>query len=181
MRNNAFHSTYLRDRVGSATCTPTQPCEAGSFASFTLTYTAGYFGIDDTGSLKIVSRFASDMGRLQTADPKGWNYVSAEASNGAVLELRYDPKGNIRPWDKTLSIRVQRGFLREGDRILVRIGDTRQGSPGIRVQTFVEPTFEFKVLVDAFATYNFVELPVQPTIAVIAGPPVLYKAILPTQ
>jgi hypothetical protein len=160
---------------------PAEPCEAGSFASFTLTYTAGYFGIDDTGSLKIVSRFASDMGRLQTTDPKGWNYVTAEASNAAVLELRYDPKGNVRPWDKTLSIRVQRGFLREGDRIVVRIGDTRQGSPGIRVQTFVEPTFEFKVLVDAFATYNFVELPNQPTIAVIAGPPVLYKAILPTQ
>ena len=181
MRNCAFHSTYLEDRVGHATITPTAPCEAGSFASFTLTYTAGYFGIDDTGSLKIVHRFASDSGKMQFTDPAGWNYVTAEASNGAVLELRYDMKGNIRPWDKTLSIRVQRGFLREGDRIVIRIGDTRQGSPGIRVQTFSEPTFEFKVLVDAFATYNFVELPVQPSFPVVAGPPVLYKAVLPTQ
>lgn len=181
MRNNAFHSTYLRDRVGHATITPTTPVEAGAFTSLTLTYTAGYFGIDDTGSLKIVHRFASDMGRIQFTDPKGWNYVSAEASNGAVLELRYDQKGNIRPWDKTLSIRVQRGFLREGDTIVLRIGDTRQGSPGIRVQTFTEPTFEFKVLVDAFATYNFVELPEQPCIPVVAGPPVLYKAVLPTE
>jgi len=181
MRNNAFHSTYLNDRVGHATITPANPCEAGSFSSFTLTYTAGYFGIDDTGGLKIVHRFASDMGKPQFTDPAGWNHVSAEASNGAVLELRYDQKGNIRPWDKTLSIRVQRGFLREGDTITVRLGDTRQGSPGLRVQTFSEPTFEFRVLVDAFATYNFVELPIQPTIAVVAGPPVLYKAILPTQ
>lgn len=181
MRNNAFHSTYLRDRAGHATISPTHPCEAGSFAELTLTYTAGYFGIDDTGSLKIVHRFASDMGKMQFTDPAGWNYVSAEASNGAVLELRYDQKGNIRPWDKTLSIRVQRGFLREGDQIVVRIGDRRRGSPGIRIQTFTEPTFEFKVLVDAFATYNFVELPIQPTIPVVAGPPVLYKAILPTQ
>lgn len=181
MRNNAFHSTYLNDRVGFATITPTTTCEAGAFASLALTYTAGYFGIDDTGSLKIVHRFASDMGKMQFSDPAGWNYVTAEASNGAVLELRYDQKGNIRPWDKTLSIRVQRGFLREGDRIVVRIGDTRQGSPGIRIQTFTEPTFEFKVLVDAFATYNFVELPIQPSIPVVAGPPVLYKAILPTQ
>ncbi len=181
MRNNAFHSTYLNDRIGHATLTPSTPCEAGSFASFTLIYTAGYFGIDDTGGLKIVHRFASDMGRLQFTDPKGWNYVTAEASNGAVLELRFDQKGNIRPWDKTLAIRVQRGFLREGDTITVRIGDTRQGSPGIRVQTFVEHTFEFKVLVDAFATYNFVELPQQPSVAIVAGPPVLYKAILPTE
>lgn len=181
MRNNAFHSTYLQDRVGHATITPTTPCEAGAFTSLTLTYTAGYFGIDDTGSLKIVHRFASDMGKPQFTEPAGWNYVTAEASNGAVLELRYDQKGNIRPWDKTLSIRVQRGFLREGDTITVRLGDTRKGSPGLRVQTFSEPTFEFRVLVDAFATYNFVELPIQPTIAVVAGPPLLYKAILPTQ
>ena len=181
MRNNAFHSTYLRDRAGHASITPTTPVEAGAFASLTLTYTAGYFGIDDTGSLKIVHRFASDMGKMQFTDPKGWNYVSAQASNGAVLELRYDQKGNLRPWDKTLSIRVQRGFLREGDTIVVRIGDTRQGSPGIRIQTFTEPTFEFKVLVDAFATYNFVELPEQPCIPVVAGPAVLYKAVLPTQ
>ena len=180
MRNNAFHSTYLAERAGSATITPTTTCEAGQFAALTLTYTAGYFGIDDTGSLKIVHRFASDMGKMQFSDPAGWNYVTAHASNGAVLELRYDMKGNIRPWDKTLLIRVQRGFLREGDTITVHIGDTRQGSPGIRIQTFTEPTFEFKVLVDAFATYNYVELPIQPTITVVAGPPVIYKAILPT-
>lgn len=89
MRNNAFHSTYLNDRLGHATLTPTTPCEAGSFASFILTYTAGYFGIDDTGGLKIVHRFASDMGKPQFADPAGWNYVTAEASNGALLELRF--------------------------------------------------------------------------------------------
>lgn len=185
MRNNAFHSTYLADRAGHATIVDAGGAaldyEAGAFAALTLTYTAGYFGIDDTGSLKIVHRFASDMGKPQFSDPKGWNYVSAEASNGAVLELSYDQKGNIRPWDKTMMIRVQRGFLREGEQIVVRLGDTRQSSPGLRMQTFTEPTFEFKVLVDAFATYNFVELPEQPTVAVRAGPPVLYKAVLPTE
>lgn len=180
MRNNAFHSTYAADRVGRATVTPTGEFEAGAFASFTLTYIAGYFGIDDTGSLKLVHRFASDMGKPQFTDPKGWNYVTAEASNGAALELRYDQKGNIRPWDKTIHIRVQRGFLREGDSITVRLGDTRGGSPGLRMQTFHESSFRFKVLVDAFATYNYVELPLQPEIAVVAGQPVLYKAILPT-
>jgi hypothetical protein len=166
--------------MGSAAISPQGEFEAGSFQSFTLTYTAGYFGIDDTGSLKIVHRFASDMGRPQFTDPKGWNYTTVEASNGAVLEVKYDGKMNIRPWDKTLFIRVVRGFLRENDRVIVRFGDTRQGSPGIRMQTFNEPTFEFRVLVDAWATYNYVELPVQPHISVVAGPPVLYKAILPT-
>ena len=174
------HSTYLPEKMGSATVEPSGSFEAGSYQEFTLTYTAGYFGIDDTGSLKIVHRFASDMGRPQFDNPGAPNYVTVEASNGAVLQVEYDIKRNIRPWDKTLYIKVVRGFLREGDQIVVRFGDRRQGSPGIRLQTFCEHTFEFKVLVDAIATYNYVELPEQPEIEIVPGPPVLYRAILPT-
>ncbi len=174
------HSTYLPERMGTAQITPTGAFEAGGFHSFTLVYTAGYFGIDDTGSIKIVHRFASDMGRPQWSDPTAANYTTVEASNGAVLDVLFDPKLNIRPWDKTLLIRVVRGFLREGDTITVRFGDPRQGSPGMRVQTFCEPTFEFRVLVDAIATCDYVELPEQPTIAIVAGPPVTWKAILPS-
>ena len=151
------HSTYLPEKMGSATVSPTGRFEAGSFEEFTVTYTAGYFGIDDTGSIKIVHRFASDMGRPQFDDPAAPNFTTVEASNGAVLLVEYDMKRNIRPWDKTLYIKVVRGFLSEGDRIIVRFGDRRQGSPGIRLQTFCEETFEFRVLVDAIATYNYVE------------------------
>jgi len=164
---------YAADRVGTAVIDPTGEFVAGSTQSFTLTYTAGYFGIDDTGSLKIVQRFASDTGRPQFADPAAPNHVSATASNGAVLALEYDPKRNVRPWDKALVVKVVRGFLREGDRVAIRFAN-------LRLQTFHEPSFEFKVLVDPFATYIFTELPVQPTIAIVAGKPVLYKAILPT-
>ena len=174
------HSTYLPEKMGSATVSPTGAFEAGSFQEFTVTYRAGYFGIDDTGSIKIVHRFASDMGRPQFTDPKAPNYTTVEASNGAVLHVEYDMKRNIRPWDKTLYIKVVRGFLRQDDEIIVRFGDRRQGSPGMRVQTFCEETFEFRVLVDAIATYNYVELPSHPQIAIVPGPPTLFKAILPT-
>ena len=175
------HSTYLPHKMGSAKVEPNGSFEAGSYQEFTLTYTAGHFGIDDTGSLKVVHRFASDMGRPQFDNPTAANYVTVEASNGAVLHVEYDMKRNIRPWDKTLYIKVVRGFLREGEQIIVRFGDRRQGSPGMRIQTFCEASFEFKVLVDAIATYNYVELPEQPEIAIVPGPPVLFKAILPTQ
>lgn len=174
------HSTYLPHRMGSATVTPTGEFEAGSYQEFTVTYTAGYFGIDDTGSIKVVHRFASDMARPQFDDPEAPNYTTVEASNGAVLNIEYFPKRNIRPWDKTLYIQVVRGFLREGDQITIRFGDRRWGSPGLRLQTFCEHTFEFRVLVDAIATYNYVELPEQPWIAITPGPPVLYKAGMPT-
>eukprot|EP00494_Astrolonche_serrata_P003805 UN03813 len=55
------------------------------------------------------------MGRPQFDNPQAPNYVTVEATNGAVLHYEYDMKRNIRPWDKTLYIKVVRGFLREGD------------------------------------------------------------------
>ena len=174
------HSNYLPHEMGSATVSPTGEFETGSYHEFVVTYTAGKFGIDDTGAIKLVHRFASDMGKPQLTDPKAANYVTAEASNGAILHIEFDGKRNIRPWDKTIYIKVVRGFLREGDQINIRLGDRRSGGPGIRMQTFCEDTFEFRLLIDAIATYNFVELPEQPMIKLISGPPVIWKAIMPT-
>ncbi len=174
------HEPIAAELLGRAEVTPAGAFEAGSTVAFTLTYTAGLHGIDDSGSLKIVSRFASDQTRPQFEDPEGFNYTTVEASNDAVLQVRYDPKGNVRPWDRTLYIKVVRGFLREGDWITVRYGDPRRGSPGMRLQTFCEETFEFRVLVDPIATYGYQPLPVQPTIAIVPGPPERWQAILPT-
>ena len=50
----------------------------------------------------------------------------------------------------------------------------------MRIQTFCEDSFEFRVLVDAIATYNYVELPQQPEIAIVPGKPCLWKAVVPT-
>ena len=68
-------------------------------------------------------RFAGDMGKPQFDDPTAANYVTVEASNAAVRHVEYDMKRNIRPWDKTIYIKVVRGFLREGDQITVNFGD----------------------------------------------------------
>lgn len=167
--------------LGRAELTPSGRFEAGAHASFTLTYTAGAYGIDDSGSLRVCFRFASDQGSPQFDDPKGANYCTVEASNGAVLQLRWDPKANVRPWDRTLWIKVVRGFLAEGDRIVVRFGVTDHGGPGMRLQTFCERTFEFRVLVDPVATFNFQPLPEQPMIAIVPGPPERFVAVLPTR
>jgi len=173
-------STYQRDMIGAAVISASQPVQAGQYASFDLVYTAGFFGIDDSGSLKITQRFASDMARPQFAHPAAPNYVSIEASNGATLAYHFDVKNNIRPWGKTLYIKVVKGYLRQGDQIIVHYGNRTGGSPGIRMQTFCEDSFEFKVLVDAFATYDYVELPQSPTLKIIPGPSVKWVAVLPT-
>ena len=169
------------DMLGTAVIDPAGRFEAGSYASFTLTYTAGPYGIDDSGSLRVCFRFASDQGNPQFDDPAGANYCTVEASNGADLQLRWDPKGNIRPWDRTLWIKVVKGYLEEGDRITIRFGVTDHGGPGMRLQTFCEQSFEFRVLSDPIATFNFQPLPVQPEIAIVPGPPERFVAVLPSR
>ncbi|WP_339850228.1 hypothetical protein [uncultured Nisaea sp.] len=180
MNSGVMRAPIAPSALGHAEITPSGRFEAGTYASFTLVYTAGTFGIDDSGSLRICFRFASDQGNPQFDDPKAANYCTVEASNGAVLQLRWDPKGNVRPWDRTLWIKVVKGFLEEGDTITIRFGVTDHGGAGMRLQTFCEESFEFRVLVDPIATFNFQTLPVQPQIAIVPGMPESYSAALPT-
>jgi len=174
------YSTYRPDLMGMARLEPAGSFEAGSLQSFTLVYTAGRFGIDDTGSIKIGFRFATDFGPVQFTDPKAPGYTTVEASNGATLETRWEFKRNIRPWSRSLYIGIVRDFLAPGDTITIRFGDRRFGSPGIRLQTYCESEFEFRILVDAIATYDYVALPESPKISIVPGPGIRWCALLPT-
>ncbi len=173
-------SNYMQDRLGSATINLSEPVVAGSYACFELVYTAGYFGIDDSGCLKVVQRTVSDMAAPQFTEPGQPNYVSVEADNGTGLQVRYDSKDNFRPWGKAITVKLVKGFLREGDRVKIRFGDPEGGGPGMRMQTFCEDTFELRVLVDAFATRDYVELTHSPTLTIVPGKPARWKVVLPT-
>ncbi|MDG2474423.1 MAG: hypothetical protein P8M50_03970 [Paracoccaceae bacterium] len=168
------------NNIGKVTITPEGAFEAGSFQTFKLVYTAGKYGIDDSGSLRICFRFASDQSKPQFEDPRGVNYTTITASNGAVLNFRYDAKGNVRPWDKTLYVKVVDGFLKEGDTITVVFGETSGGSPGMRLQTFCEDSYEFHTLIDPIATFCYQPVQEQPHIKIIPGKPFRYLAISPT-
>ena len=168
------------EELGHAFLTPSGDFEAGSWQTFKLIYTCGKYGMDDSASMRICFRFASDQSRPQFEDPNWRNYTTVEASNSAVLETRYDPKGNVRPWDRALYIKVVRGFMQEGDTITVTFGDTTGGSQGMRLQTFCEDTLEFRVLVDPIATANYQALPEQPVIRIVPGQPETFSAVVPS-
>ncbi len=178
--HTAHHTDYMAREIGWVSLSPGELVVAGSHASFTLVFTAGRFGVDDTGSIRICTRQVSDLARPQFADPEAANYVSAEASNGAVLRLSFDPKLAMRPWSRTLTVTVERGFLSPGDTITVRLGDRRGGSPGLRMQTYCEDEFRFLCLADVFATCNWALLPNQPSLRIVAGEPTTFRAVLPT-
>ncbi len=165
---------------GSVSFSPAGAFAVRSFQTFSLTYTVGGYGLDDTGAIKVVHNFTNDGGRLQFDDPSAMNYVTASTSNGARLRLYWEPYGHQRPWNKALRVSVEGGYMRCGDTITIVYGDRSGGSPGYRLQTFCESSFVFKVLVDPCATGHFLPLPQSPSISVVAGKPHLWKAVLPS-
>ena len=181
LHNGALREAIDPSLLGTATLDKAGAFEAGSYQTFTLTYTAGRFGVDDSGSLRVVFRFATDQSNPQFSDPKAPNFTQVSASNNAVLNASFDPKGNIRPWDRTLQIKVVKGFMKQGDTITVKFGVTDHGSLGMRLQTFCENRFEFRVLVDPIATYNFQPILSQPAIEVVSGKPENWVAVIPTE
>ena len=166
--------------LGRVSCSLQGKLVAGSYHTCHLTYIAGFSGIDDTGSIKVVMRYATDCGTPQFDRPKAPNYTTAIASNGTKLQLRYDVKDNVRPWGRTIHVRILQGFLRSGDHIRLTLGDRSSGSTGWQIQTFAERSFELRVLVDRYATYTYEKVPNPPIFNIVSGRPTRLVAIAPT-
>lgn len=171
----------MRRAFGWAELTPTDPVIAGSLGTWRLVYHVGEYGLDDGGTLMISWRFATDWGRPQFEDPVAPDYCSLTTDGRASLRGRFDMKAGVRPWRKSTVIDVFDDGLRAGETITVTFGDTSGGSPGSRAQTFCEDSFEWRVLVNPFATGEFILLPDPPEIEVVSGPAARLVCIVPSR
>lgn len=172
-------STYRADEVGTIECLTTAPAIAGAYTTLRFRITAGRYGIDDGGGVKLSWRQTSDMGKPQTGDPAAAGYARIEAAPDRWFKLDVT-RDNIRPWKNTLYIRVGR-FLMPGESFELILGCTEHGGPGIRMQTNAETGFNLRTFVDAFATYDFVELAGFPKLDIVPGPVETYRMVLPTE
>jgi hypothetical protein len=154
---------------------------AGEWVELLATYEVGAAGLADGAWLKLVFKFYSDWGLFQTSDPKAANFISADyeprpcfpgesPSTVRSLKVRFDQKGHERPYQKAVIIDVVDGYLKPGDRIVLRLGDRRQGGPGTRAQTFVEEAFRFRVFVDTVGASRFAAVPGDWVLSIVAGP-----------
>lgn len=166
---------------GEATLNPMEEVVAGSFGTWTLTYTVGKHGVDDLGTILIARRLASDWGIPQFDKPGEANYATVSTTGKAKLRAWFDTTAYIRPWKAAVVIRVYDGSLAPGDKVVVTFGDRSGGGPGSQAQSFPEETYEFRVLVDCFGTGQFVPVPEPPVVRVIGGPACRLRVLAPSQ
>src|SRR6185369_11847038 len=169
--------------IGRAWITPDAPVVAGQLGTWTVSYEVGAYGYDERARLKIAWRFASDWGTPQFKDPRARNYTTVRLETRcptAVANLEVEPRGQVRPWLKTLVASVADGSLYPGDRIHITIGDQRGGSEGSRAQTFRERGCEWRVFIDPFGTELYTTLAASPLLDVVGGPLHRLVAIAPT-
>lgn len=141
-----------RETYGSVQVAPTGDVVVGSYATWTVTYTVGSYGMDVGGGLKIGTRRQSDFGTPQFEEPQAPNYVSVKCSTASALRTRFDPRGHMRPFRAVIIVDLLNGPLYPGDTIAVVLGDTSAGSPGMVVQSFPEEQCEFAVFVDPISS-----------------------------
>ena len=169
--------------IGRAWITPDGPVVAGQYGTWTLGYEVGAYGYDERARLKIGSRFASDWGTPQFTNPRGANYTTVRLESKratAVAQIGFEPRGQARPWFKTIVVSVADGSLYPGDRILITLGETSGGGPGSRAQTFRERGCEWRFFVDPFGTELYAVLEASPTIDVVGGGFHRLVAVAPT-
>jgi hypothetical protein len=168
-------------RLGTVRLEPQRPIIAGEVGQWTIRLVVGSYGVDEGGTIKLAWRFASDWERPQFHDPKARAYTTVTTTGEARLEVRFDPKGHVRPWMRCVVIDVYDGSLAPGDEVQIVLGDRRDGSPGIRAQSFIEARHELRVLVDPTNACLVRPLPTSPVVSVVAGPPERLVVIIPTR
>ncbi len=139
---------------GTATISPDTPVIAGSMGTWTVRYRAGVAGVDEGGRIRLAWRSVSDWPSPQFSDPAAANFVSLRTSGNATLQPSFGGTG-IRPWSRALTIRVLDEALAPGDEVVLVLGDTARGGPGMRAQTHPESPFQFKLDIDPFGTALF--------------------------
>lgn len=173
-----MYQKIYKNKIGEAIIN-IKKVKAGEKISCRLTYRAGIYGIDNSGSIKILFRMVSDFGEFQFDRPSEDNYIKISSNNQDVKfkiiskASGVEGKTDIRPWSRGFMIIIFGDYLNTGEEIYFDFKNWRQ-------QTFCEKTFEFKILVDPFATGKYVELPKSPEIAILPSEPAMLIILAPT-
>lgn len=129
--------------LGSIESTCPDPAEAGEISRWTVRFETMQ-ALERGTRLALARRWPSDWGMPQADDPTAGDYLTVQATSGAPLRWWTELVYPWHPFDHVLYVELL-SSLPAGDRIDLRFGDDRGGSPGAHVQTFIEETSPLSV------------------------------------
>ena len=168
MSNADIHQLY-----GEVRLEPRDEVVAGSYGTWTLTYTAGKKGIATGGRIRIYTDSDSDRATPQMDDPAGADYLTIEAPQAARI-------GVLVQSVLSVMLVVNGRALEPGEQVAMTYGDRSESGPGFRSQTFQEARHYFWVDVDTAGDGNSVTLPEPPYLSIVGGTAEKLAATIPS-
>ncbi len=157
MSNADIHQLY-----GGVHLAPREEVVAGSYGTWTLTYTAGKKGVATGGRIRVYTDSDSDRATPQMDDPAGADYLTIEAPKAARI-------GVLVQSVLSVVLIVNGRALQPGEQVAMTYGDRREGGLGFRAQTLQEARHYFWVDVDTAGDGNIVTLPEPPYLSIVGG------------
>lgn len=146
-----------KEYMGTVSLSPERDVIAGEFSTWTITFTAGEYGIDDGGTLVVAWKSVSDWDSPQFDEPAMPGYTTVSTTGDCRVSARYSKF--VRSFGNSILIDVNGGYIKKGDQIRIVLGDTSQGSLGMRAQSFCEREHEFRIFLDPCGTARYEEMP----------------------
>ena len=124
-----YDAATLREYCGTVALEPTADVAAGSWGTWTFTFTVGTYGMDDRSNLRLVMRGVCDWGAPNFTDPTAANYCKVFTDGNAKLRVHFDRENHVRPWRRTIHVHVHDGTLKGGRAYLDRARRPLGGQP----------------------------------------------------
>ena len=128
---------------------------AGELSRWTLRFTAAV-ELPGDACVAVAHRWPNDWGVAQGSDPAGVDFLVARTSDGCAVRWWASRLHTWHPFDHALFVELPDGLPR-GAHVELRYGDDAQGSPGFRVQTFIEEASPFSLRWQARPNARWVE------------------------
>ena len=140
-------------QMGAFVRTDKNVLQAGQYSTIVLEYTVGGADIPKGAGLRMGINMFNLNPRPQTSDPTAPGFVSFKVqSQTAQTETTSGPifgvLGSIFTPVPMPALRVTSGALKQGDKVIITLGDTSRGSPGYRPPTRDAEEFPLSVVVD---------------------------------
>ena len=164
----------MSDTLIKASIEPSTSVTAGSFGTWTLRFQATDDGLPAGTTIRVGTDTDTDWGVPQFDDPGAAEYATVTAPEGIDVAAR-------TVGVKGFQVEVGSTGLPGGGEIAVVIGDTSDGGPGSRSQTFREHRRVFAVTVQQGGSDEVEVVTDSPVLEIVGGEPVKLVVVVPSE